>query len=187
MGASDAFAAARLSAAQRDWIAALPPSLWLTDDVFCCHGTPTSDIDYFLETVVDDADRGGCGVRAATLDEATVRAGAVHAPLIVCGHTHQARCVALADGRLVVNPGSVGLQAFDSEHPYAHRVEAGSPHARYAIAEQRRDGRWQVELRHLPYDWEPVAQHAERHGRGDWADALRSGRVGRLYADVVTT
>ena len=126
--------------------------MWLTDDVFCCHGTPTSDLEYFVDTVVDDAERGGVGVRAATLAEATARAGSVRASLILCGHTHQARCVGLADGRLVVNPGSIGVQAYDDEHPHPHRIEAGSPHARYAIAEQRRDGRWQVELRHVPYD-----------------------------------
>lgn len=186
MSASDSFAAARLSAAQCDWIAALPTSMWLTDNLFCCHGTPASDLEYFLDTVTGGLGQAGSpGVRAATLDEATARAGAIRASLIVCGHTHQARCMTLADGRLLVNPGSVGLQAYGGEQPHPHRVEAGSPHARYAVVEQRRDGRWQVEQRQVPYDWESAAEHAERHGRGDWADALRSGRVGRLEADVL--
>jgi hypothetical protein len=57
-------------------------------------------------------------------------------------------------------------------------VENGTPHARYALL-TRRAGNWQVEHRAVPYDWEAAARLAETHGRGDWADALRSGRVGR--------
>jgi hypothetical protein len=44
----------------------------------------------------------------------------------------------LDDGRLVVNPGSVGLQAYDDDHGHPHVMENGTPHARYAIAEQGR-------------------------------------------------
>ena len=85
----------------------------------------------------------------------------------------------LDDGRLIVNPGSVGLQAYDDDHPCPHIVENGSPHARYALLERRAEG-WQVELRALPYDHEAAARRAEANGRGDWADALRSGLVGRM-------
>ena len=45
----------------------------------------------------------------------------------------------------------------------------------------------QVTLREVPYDHETAAQRAERNGRGDWADALRTGRVGRTEADVRRT
>jgi hypothetical protein len=98
--------------------------------------------------------------------------------LILCGHTHVPRAVRLDDGRLIVNPGSVGLQAYDDVHPRPHVVENGTPHARYALL-TRRAGDWQVDLRALPYDWASAAGRAEANGRGDWADALRSGRVGR--------
>ncbi len=185
MGASDAFAAVQLTTAQREWIAALPLTRRLADDVFCCHGTPTSDLDYFLDTVTADLGRdGSTGARAATLDEAAARAGPVSASLILCGHTHQPRCLALADGRLLVNPGSVGLQAYDDDHPHPHLIENGSPHARYAIVERQSQG-WQVELRNVPYDWESAAERAEANDRGDWADALRSGRVGRREVEVL--
>jgi hypothetical protein len=36
----------------------------------------------------------------------------------------------------------------------------------------------------VPYDWESAAQQAERNRRPDWADALRTGRVGRLEAQA---
>lgn len=185
MSAADAHAAARLSAHHLQWIGSLPTSRWLADNVFCCHGTPSSDLEYFLDTVTDDHLRTGSpGVRAATPFEVRERAGDVRASLILCGHTHHPHCTAIGDGRLVVNPGSVGLQAYDDDHPQPHRIEAGSPHARYALLE-RRDAGWQVELRCVPYDWEAAARQAEAHGRGDWADALRSGRVGRLEAEVL--
>lgn len=174
MGASDAFAASRLLPQHRTWLAGLPATLQLTDELFCCHGTPDSDLVYFLESV----DPGG--MRPATLAEATARAGraqhGVAHGVILCGHTHVPRALRLADGRLVVNPGSVGLQAYDDAHPHPHVVENGTPHARYALLTRRPAG-WQVELRAVPYDAEPAARLAERHGRPDWAGALRTGFV----------
>lgn len=183
MGPADAFAAAALTAGQRDWLASLPETMDLSADVFCCHGTPDSDLHYFLETVTPEGWRGPAepGLRAATPEEAAERAGTVRHGLILCGHTHVPRLLQLADGRLIVNPGSVGLQAFDDDHPRPHVAQNGTPHARYALLTRRRDG-WQVDLRALPYDWESAARRAEANGRGDWADALRSGRVGRWEA-----
>jgi predicted phosphodiesterase len=179
MGASDAHAAARLREAHRAWLSALPGTLQLSDEVFCCHGTPDSDLHYFLETVTAE------GCRRATATEAGQRAGAamrgVGQGVILCGHTHLPRVMRLPDGRLVVNPGSVGLQAFDDIHPHPHVVENGSPHARYALLTRQRAG-WQVDLRCVPYDHEAAARLAEGNGRGDWADALRTGFVGRREA-----
>ena len=70
MSASDAHTDAELLPAQRAWLAGLPPTLALGDEVFCCHGTPTSDLRYFLETVVPGfagIGLGAKGVRAAPL------------------------------------------------------------------------------------------------------------------------
>lgn len=188
MGASDAFAARHASPAQLGWLRAMPATLALSDTVFCCHGTPTSDLQYLLETTVPGFERGRMpGLRAATADEVSVRVrdvlrGVPHA-LILCGHSHVPRALVLPDGRLVVNPGSVGLQAFDDAHGHAHVVENGTPHARYALLTRRPAG-WQVEWRAVPYDHEAAARRAEQHERPDWADALRTGRVGRMEAEI---
>jgi len=183
MGPSDAYARARLAPAQLDWLRGLPATRRWHDEVWCCHGTPDDDSSYFLDTVA-----GPGGLRAATRDEATARAGAALAGvahgLILCGHSHVPRTLLLADGRLVVNPGSVGLQAYDDAHPWDHVVENGSPHARYALLARGPAG-WKVELRAVPYDHESAARRAQAGGRGDWADALRSGFVGRREAEVV--
>jgi len=186
MGASDRHAHDELRPEHRAWIAALPATLALDDAVLCCHGTPASDLEYWLETVT-----GGCagrasgdnGVRAASAGEAAERAGprGTHT-LILCGHTHMPRMLALA-GRLVVNPGSVGLQAYDDDHPHPHLIETGAPHARYALIEAGAAG-WSVALRAVAYDWESAARRADAEGRPDWAYALRTGRMGPLEAEV---
>ena len=190
MSAADAHTADELQAPHRAWLASLPATLQLTDEVFCCHGTPASDLIYFLETTMPGypgIGRGHNGVRAATLAEATERAGAAQRGsghgVILCGHTHMPRVLRLADGRLVVNPGSVGLQGFDDDHGHLHVIETRAPHARYALLERGAAG-WSVALRAIAYDWEASAQRAEREGRPDWAHTLRTGFVGMLESDI---
>jgi predicted phosphodiesterase len=179
MGASDAYTADRLDAAARAWFAGLPATSRLADGaVFACHGTPASDHDYLLETVTPDYGRhGALGARAATGAELDERLGDLAAEVVLCGHSHMPR-VAWSAGRLVVNPGSVGLPGFDETRPHFHIIEAGSPHARWALVERTAAG-WQAQLRCTAYDWAAAARKAEAEGRGEWADVLRTGRVGR--------
>ena len=75
---------------------------------------------------------------------------------------------------LVVNPGSVGLQAYDDDHPHPHVVENGTPHARYAVVEKTAQG-WRVDLRAVPYDHMAASKAAFGRGRPDWAYALATG------------
>ena len=171
--------------AHRAWLSGLQPTRWLAPDLFACHGTPRSDVEYFLETVtLDYGVAGSRGVRAATPDEALERAGDFRATLVLCGHTHQPRRIELPDGRLVVNPGSVGLPAFDDDQPWRHDMETGTPQARYAVIGRDAAGGWQVALLAVDYDHEAAAARAEAQGRGDWADALRTGRVGRREHEI---
>ena len=189
MGASDGFAARALGAAERAWLAALPATHRLFEDVLLCHGTPASDLVYFMETVTPGFGVDGQrGLRAATAVELAARAGetppgdtraGLASALILCGHTHVPRAMAVPGGPLVVNPGSVGLQAYDDDHPHPHVVENGSPDARWALLERDRHGAWHVQLRATPYDWKAAAARAEGNGRGDWADALATGFMGR--------
>jgi predicted phosphodiesterase len=190
MSATDRHAHAQLRPEHRAWLASLPATLRWRDDVLLCHGTPTSDLQYFLETVTPDYQPGGSpGVRAATPGEALARLGdalyGVAHGLILCGHTHMPRCLKLADGRLIVNPGSVGLPAYEDDRPHFHLIETGTPQARYALL-TRHDNGWQAELHSVDYDFEAAARQAERNGRPDWADALRTGRVGRFEAAATT-
>lgn len=170
MGLSDRHAATTLRNDQLAWLASLPETLRFSDQVMLVHGTPDSDLTYFLETVTEQ------GIRAATNDEVVERAGQCDARLILCGHTHIPRAVRLEDGRLIVNPGSVGLPAYDDDHPFPHSVENGSPHARYAIVSEA-DGEWDVNFHLVAYDWQQAARDADANGREDWSRALTTGRV----------
>jgi hypothetical protein len=55
-------------------------------------------------------------------------------------------------------------------------MEAGSPHARFAIL-MRRDGAWTVEHVAVAYDWNAAAKVARTNGRPDWAHAIATGRA----------
>ncbi len=144
-----------------DWLATIPPTLSLADDLFLCHGTPQSDSQPWL-------DNWFAGRTNVLPDEAAVAkpAEGLNFPVLLCGHTHVARAVRLNDGRLVVNPGAVGLQLL-----------YGSPDARYALLE-RRAATWWVTLRCVPYDYEKAARQAEANGFPQWRAALVTGWAG---------
>ncbi len=166
--APDAFAHSQLSSRELEWLGSLKPCALFSPDVFLCHGTTQSDMEYFLETVEPT------GARAATSREVDARLGEVKAALVACGHTHFPRSVRASAGQLIVNPGSVGLPAFDDNHPYPHVIETGSPDARYAIVEQY-SGNWIATLISVPYDHQAMARLAQERQMPDWACALMSG------------
>ena len=169
-GPSDRYAHSQLSSEAFDWIAKLQHAQTLNEDVFLCHGTPRSDVEYFLDTV--EAQR----VRAATSDEIDERLGSVSTAVVVCGHTHIPRVVRSRTGQLLVNPGSVGLQAYEDESPAYHVVENHSPNARYAIVEKT-GGTWGAQLLAVSYDHVRAADLASQRGRPDWEVALLYGRM----------
>ncbi|WP_445286474.1 metallophosphoesterase family protein [Variovorax atrisoli] len=173
-GASDEFTHARLGPQELAWMASLGPSLRWNAEVLLCHGTPDSDLHYFLETVEPSL------LRPAEMAEIDARLGRIDAQvqLVACGHTHVPRVVRASSGQLIVNPGSVGLQAYDDIHPHPHVVETGAPDARYAIVE-RLAGGWASTLISVPYDHASMAALAMANGRPDWASALATGRLPR--------
>jgi predicted phosphodiesterase len=167
--ADQRFIMSQLRPAHHEWLRALPPSLTIAG-VFCCHGTPGSDETYLLEQVTAH------GVQLADSAAVARQLAGVRETAVVCAHSHVPRVVALPDRRLVVNPGSIGIPAYDEDRPTPHVMEAGSPHARYALLSPSRHG-WQVELIAVPYDWEAAARVAEQHGRADRAEWIRTGRA----------
>jgi putative phosphoesterase len=173
MSVEDRYAHQHITEEQRDWIRSLPQTLRIAEDILLVHGTPASDASYFLETVTKE------GRRAATHDEVLERAGEEQASLILCGHTHIPRAVRLEDGRLIANPGSVGWPAFDDTHPFYHKAENNTPHARYAIFERSRTG-WTIEHYAIAYDWAAASDFAARNNNAEWAFLLRTGRMPQL-------
>lgn len=162
---SDAFTRAALGAAALAWMASLPETL-VQDGMFLCHGTPASDVAPLAETKTPS------GLRLATGDEIAVRLAGRDERLTLCGHTHIPRLVSLPDGRRVLNPGSVGLQAYSGENPWPYDVENGDPLARYAVI----DGD-AITLHAVEYDHLAAVRKAEAEARPDWAIALATGRM----------
>jgi hypothetical protein len=55
-------------------------------------------------------------------------------------------------------------------------MEAGSPHARYAVLTRQPSG-WAIEHVALAYAWSQAADVARRNGRPDRARWIETGRV----------
>jgi putative phosphoesterase len=167
MGLSDRAAHAQLNSAHLAWLASLPEAQVLDEDVLLCHGSPRDDLQYLLEDVEGD------GIRLAPAQRIEERLGNTREALVLCGHTHIPRIVSLPAGVWVVNPGSVGLQAYCDDSP-VHYVETGSPHARYAVIDWVKK-RPQVDCVALEYDWDAASKEAAQRDRADWANALATG------------
>ena len=155
----------------RDRLRTVPMTRVYRDQVFLCHATPTDDNVYWLEAVTPEG-----SVTMAPLDAIEKEAEGIPQSLILCGHTHIARAVRLRDGRLIVNPGSVGGPGYSYNVPYPHVIEAGTPDARYAILELTARG-WSVTFRHVPYDNEAMAALARRNGNAEFASVLATGWI----------
>jgi len=168
-GLSDQFAYQATTAEQRAWLAALPAGL-LLGDVQLSHGTPSNDLHYLLDEIAAE--------RLVLARPEAVRGRldglAPQATLLLCGHSHQPRVLALDGGPLIVNPGSVGLPAYDDLDGGFHRAETGSPHASYAVCERGPHG-WSVALHRVAYDWQAAVACASANGSAEWARWLASG------------
>ena len=163
---ADRFTKAALSDAHKAWMAALPVDLWLSQDIYCTHARPGNDHEFWLETVTAD------GLRPASEAEVMARMGDCRAALTFHGHSHLPRMVELFDGRIIVNPGSVGLPAFADDEPFAYSVENGGPDARYCIYD---DAAAEVTFHAVAYDHEAAARKAETEGLDAWGCYLREG------------
>lgn len=168
LGPSDQYAWERLLPEHIDWLKSLPATLDMDDRLHLMHGAPTGDKTYLLETI----DHGR--TRMATLEEIRLRLGSAHMPVLLCGHTHVPRIVQVPDGPLIINPGSVGLPAYEDDYLEQHITETGSPHARYVVLELN-GSLTEAEIVLIEYDWMKAAAQARKNHRPDWDVALRTG------------
>jgi predicted phosphodiesterase len=164
---SDAFALRALDSSQLAWLQALPPTLELGDGVFACHGRPDDDNAYLLENVE------GARLVPARLTEVAERVCAVASRFVLCAHSHIPGAATSGD-KIIINPGSVGLPAYEDPSPPAHVSESGSPAARYAIL-QLEGGQASFEHIAIPYDHLAAARRAEENQNPAWAHFLSTG------------
>ncbi len=169
LSASQRYTRDQLTEAHMNWLRSLLATAVVADELFVCHGD-LFDSPYLLEQV----EASGVFLRSTRTIEASV--AAVAQPVILCGHSHVPRTVSLPQGKLIVNPGSVGLPAYTMETPVPYAMESGSPHARYALLSRVRNA-WQVEHVQVPYSSEVAARVAHGNQRSDWAAWLTTGRA----------
>lgn len=138
-------------------------------NIYCCHGTPTNDSEVLLEKI----EVGHVSVQPnIVLDDVLA---SINESIVVCGHSHVPRMVQTSK-KTILNPGSVGLPAYDADFPLPHKMESLSPLAKYAIIKQKEKG-LDIDLIAVNYDYEKAALQAEKNNRADWASWIRSGRA----------
>ncbi|MEV6481383.1 metallophosphoesterase family protein [Streptomyces sp. NPDC051576] len=147
------YAATALRSDQIDFLAALPKTLTLSirglGKVLFCHATPRDD-----EEVVLVDSRPARWTEVLTGLDDSIRT-------VVCGHTHMPY-IRLAQGRLIVNPGSIGM-------PY------GRPGAHWCLLGPGTD------LRVTPYDIPTATARLTRESGypeiAEWADYFLNARA----------
>lgn len=171
MGSIDAVAFNDLDARHLQWLTDMPGTAHLSPEVFACHGTPASDLTYWLDTVSADGE-----IVLRPRSEIEEEASGITASLFLCGHTHLPRRADLPGGRVVLNPGSVGCPGYRDDLPVPHTVQTGTAAACYAIVEQTERG-WLSTFRHIPYDPRRMMDLATKADHPQWAARIASGWV----------
>jgi predicted phosphodiesterase len=151
-----AFAAARISPTQRDFLAAFAPTVEVhlegLGPTLFCHGSPRNDAEIITRITPDD--------RVVEILEGLDPA------VVVCGHTHQQFDRRVARGR-IVNAGSVGA-------PYE-----GRPGAYWALLAP------DVEVRRTEYDLEQALEELRAGGFPDLDEMLRESLLDPADPDEV--
>lgn len=166
MGLSDRAAHEQINDRHRAWLRQMPATYEIEDGILLCHGSPSSDDEYLLENTTPQ------GMHQALIGSILARLGDVRPKLLLCGHSHLPRAIQ-ADETFIVNPGSIGLPAYD-DRAANYFMEVGSPHARYALLDRGKNG-WRVSFIALEYDWHAASKAAAANNRLEWAHALATG------------
>lgn len=167
---SDKYAFNLLDRKAKVWLQSLPRTIRIDKDIFACHGTPVNDEVYLLETI-----KAG-KLEQSTLEEIKDKIGKISSTVILCGHSHIPRIIQLDKNCVLINPGSVGLQAYIDNSNYPHKVEIGSPHARYVILEYN-GARWVADMIVVPYNHHIASLKAKKNNRREWELALETGFI----------
>lgn len=155
------------------WIKSIPMIYRKENNLIAFHGTAGSNHEYLVEKVTGIK---GNEIMIKSDEELKTELKSIPENLILCGHSHAPNVIRLTNGKLIVNPGSVGLQAYDDDNPSFHRIQNYSPYARYMILEANGPD-FNYELRILNYDYETAANLAKKNRRNDWAYWLMTGRA----------
>ena len=161
---------ADLSAQSIAWLRTLPKTETCDDLFFVCHGTPESDDEYLLERVTER------GVFVYNDEYLVERTKHIRERIILCGHSHVNRVIYLSNGKIILNPGSVGLPAYLGTGQYRFSMESNTPHAKYAVVHAD-DNSINIEQVLCTYDWQKASEAALKNGNEKWSKFLLYGRM----------
>ena len=152
-----------------DWLKELPFDFIHENYIYGCHGIPANDSVYLLESLQTD------NVTVKGKEEIDDLLDNIKQKIIVCGHSHVPRIVE-TNKKIVINPGSVGLPAYNDDLPIPHKMENFNSHARYSTLTFTKKS-VNIDQIAISYDYEEAARMAEKNKRNDWAKWIRTGRV----------
>ncbi|MGI4021304.1 MAG: metallophosphoesterase family protein [Janthinobacterium lividum] len=153
-----------------EWLKSLSPTQSIDKLIFTCHGTPESDNEYLLEEVTEN------GVFVFKDETLIAKTAHIKEQIILCGHSHVNRVIWLSNGKIILNPGSVGLPAYLGNDKVRFSMESMTPHSKYALIYADKNS-IKVEQVNCPYDWNAASETARKNGREDWAQGLLHGRM----------
>lgn len=149
-----------------DWLKELPFSRIIEEEIYACHGTPQSDSEYLL----DQLHPGYINVKS--FSDLNIALSTINEKIVLCGHSHTPHIIDTGI-KIIINPGSIGLQAYDDDLPIDHKIQNYSPCTRYCILDLNE--KCKIDQVVLPYDFEEAAVKAEQNNRPDWARWIRTG------------
>ena len=153
----------------KKWLNNIPSSIRYGEHIFGCHGTPVNDEEPMLECIQLDFITTRSDTELASLLQG------ISENIILCAHTHVQRAHNMACGKLIINPGSVGLPSYSDNLPYPHKMESGTPYAKYCVIDMTDQGLATYSFRQVKYDWVSASSKARLLGREDWSHSLLFG------------
>ena len=164
------FTKSQLNREHLEWLKQLPNYKIVFNDFFMFHGTPSDDTEYLLHTICNGQ------IKMKNHNDIISAVDGIEQKYILCGHDHTPNIYKLEDGRIIINPGSVGCPAYYDDTDPVHSVETSNPFAQYSVFTKTAD-EVSIENVSVTYDWERAAELAVKNGRKDWFNYLKYGRV----------
>lgn len=154
----------------KQWIHNLPKNLYIEDLMYACHGNLMTDDLPLVEEITNE------GVILKSDETLTNVSKNISQPIIFCAHTHVGRLTQLNNGKIIINPGSVGLPAYSDDLPFHHKMESNSPFAKYCIIEFQDGQLISYQSISVKYDWDTASKLAGKNKRPDWEYWLKYGK-----------
>lgn len=151
------------------WLNTLPFDMIHDNNIYCCHASPQSDSTYLLEKLQPNY------VSIKENHEIENLLSDIDQKIVLCGHSHIQRIIN-TENKIVINPGSVGLPAFDDDLPIPHKMENFCSHAKYSTVKIFSNN-IKIEQVSLFYDYKAAVKAAEKNNRNDWAKWIKTGRI----------